>query len=67
MPIACKSIKTKIYRSKIVLIGWDNILETIMLQITSYVWDVISSRVNYVSLIRSYLEHYSFQNITPAN
>ena len=27
----------------------------------------INSGANYVSHIRSYLEHYSFQNITPAN
>ena len=47
-----------------------------MLQITSYGWDIVSSGAssrassrassgaNYVSHIRSYLEHYSFENIT---
>ena len=28
---------------------------------------ILNSRANYVSHIRSYLGHYSFQNITPAN
>ena len=50
-------------------------METTMLQITSYGWDVASSGAssrassgaNYISHKRSYLEHCSFQNITPAN
>ena len=52
-----------------VVIGWGNVLETIMLQITSYVSDVVSSGANYVRRTHKKLfgalqfpKHY-----TPAN